>query len=583
MRRPVAQLAAVAVLAGMASGASSAAAQEAVITVTTRADAINGDVGSVENLLANPGPDGISLREAIEATNNDPSTYTIRFAPALRGAAITLNDGLPFLSGGAVAIDGDINRDGRPDVRLRPRRAGGPGLSISSGGNSINALALEGFGVGVAVVLAPVGGVLPTRTTFAATTLSRLMIKGGRSAAGIYFAPAGSCERGQRACETRNRWLAVRIVDNTIDARRGIAVYLLASVGDSLKGLTISGNTVRVPRRTACVDTSGNTIDVVAGADQLARGNRISDAVISDNTVVGGAMAGIRVTAGAGGGGSNVLERVRVVGNRIDLQPGRTNTCATQQIIVSAGDYARFQRGKYAKDNVVRDVEVSGNYLRGNSGVWVFAGGAGAARNAIRDLRIARNRLDVIGPFSGVTINGGQGGVDRPTIAGRVSDVVIDANRIVVTRIGTDLLRPAYGAISVIAGDSTGLPAGVRTSRVERVRITNNVVGGPLVGISLVGGFAFPAGDPGMGEGPALRNVLTNVVVSGNRILRPPAPNVSYETGARAIRIAGGIGKARGNRVTCIRIRENDPVSVASNPAPSSARGAAGNSASRAC
>ena len=594
MRGYVAQVAAVAVLTGMASGASSAAAQEAVITVTTRADAINGDVRSVESLLANPGPDGISLREAIMATNNDPGTYTVRFAPALRGATITLRNGLPSLTGGGVAIDGDISGDGRPDVTLRPGRgAGGTGLSISSGGNSLDALAIEGFSVGVALVLAPVGGALPTGTTFGGTTLSRLLIKVGRSGTGIYFAPTGSCER--RACATRNTWRNLSIVGNTIEASTGpgIAVYLIGSVGDRLEGVTIERNRIRVPRRppgvlddvvpAKCV-VGGNAIDVVAGQGAPGeRLNTISGVVVSRNVVTGGALTGIRVTAGADGSDSNALERARVVGNRIDLQPARTNTCATQQIIVSAGDYGLFQRGKYGNDNVLRDVEVRGNTLRGNVGLWVFAGGAGAARNAIRGLRIARNRMDVIGPFSGVNVFGAQGGVDRPTTSGRVSDVVVDANRIVVTRTGTDLLRPSFGGISVIAGDSTGLPAGVRASRVERVRITNNVVGGPLVGISLVGGFAFPCRPPSCsGEGPALRNVLANVVVTGNR-LRPPARNVSYEAGVRAIRIAGGIGNARGNRVRCVRIRENDAVSVASNPAPSSARGAAGNRASRAC
>jgi hypothetical protein len=576
MSRTVAQLAAVALLVGMPSGVSSGATQETLV-VTTRADATNGDVRSVENLRANPGQDGISLREAIEATNNDPGTYTIRFARALRGRTITVNDGLPFLTGGSVSIDGDIDGGGKPDVTLRRGRGGGSGLAVSSGGNALRALRLEGFAVGVSFTLVPVAGRLPTGETFAGNTLSKLVIEGGRSGAGIFFGPTGTCERRGRACETRNRWRDLRIVDNTIDARRGIAVHLLASVGDQLEGLTISGNTLRVPRRTRCVDESGNTIDVVAGAGLLDRGNRMSGLLISDNSVEGGAMTGIRVTAGSDGGDSNVVERVRVVGNRIDLQPARTNTCSTQQIIVSAGDYGRFQRGKYANDNVVRNVEVSGNSLRGNEGIRVFAGGAGGTRNAIRGLRIARNILNVVGPFSGVNLNGAQGGVDRPTTGGRIADVVVDANRIVVTRTGTDLLRPAFGGISVIAGDSSGLPAGVRAAKVEQVRITNNVVRGPLVGISLVGGFAFPDA-----EGPALRNVLANVAVTGNR-LPPPARNVSYEAGVRAIRIAGGIGKARGNRVTCIRIRENDPVSVASNPAPSSALGATGNRASRAC
>lgn len=53
------------------------------IVVSTSSDASDGDTATVAALLARPGQDGISLREAIEATNNDPGTYTIRFAPAL--------------------------------------------------------------------------------------------------------------------------------------------------------------------------------------------------------------------------------------------------------------------------------------------------------------------------------------------------------------------------------------------------------------------------------------------------------------------------------------------------------------------
>ena len=53
------------------------------ITVTTTADTINGDVSSVPNLILNPGPDGLALREAITATNNDPGQYIIRFSKSL--------------------------------------------------------------------------------------------------------------------------------------------------------------------------------------------------------------------------------------------------------------------------------------------------------------------------------------------------------------------------------------------------------------------------------------------------------------------------------------------------------------------
>jgi hypothetical protein len=42
----------------------------------------------VAALVANPGPDGISLQEAVMATNSDPGTWNIQFAPALKGSTI---------------------------------------------------------------------------------------------------------------------------------------------------------------------------------------------------------------------------------------------------------------------------------------------------------------------------------------------------------------------------------------------------------------------------------------------------------------------------------------------------------------
>ena len=79
--------------------------------MTTNLDALNGDVSSVERLLENPGPDGISLREAIWATNEDPGEYTIQFSPSLDGSTIytgSVDDqDLPSLIGGSVKINGE--------------------------------------------------------------------------------------------------------------------------------------------------------------------------------------------------------------------------------------------------------------------------------------------------------------------------------------------------------------------------------------------------------------------------------------------------------------------------------------------
>src|SRR5258708_21793621 len=110
--------AALLVLVVATSAAAPAARSASDIVVTTTSDATNGTPSSVAALLADPGPDGISLREAITATNNDPGTYTIRFASSLKGATITLDSQLPPLLGGGVTIEGDVDGDGKPDLTL---------------------------------------------------------------------------------------------------------------------------------------------------------------------------------------------------------------------------------------------------------------------------------------------------------------------------------------------------------------------------------------------------------------------------------------------------------------------------------
>src|ERR1035441_9357840 len=125
-----------------------------VITVTNATVAANGDTSSVRALVANPGPDGISLEEAIMATNNDPGTWVIQFAPALKGSTIVVDSAfggtLPGLTGGNVTINGDIDGDGKPDITLSTSQSDfTKGITIASGGNTVYALALQDFTYGV--------------------------------------------------------------------------------------------------------------------------------------------------------------------------------------------------------------------------------------------------------------------------------------------------------------------------------------------------------------------------------------------------------------------------------------------------
>jgi predicted outer membrane repeat protein len=60
-----------------------------------------------------------SLRAAIEAANGSSELTTITFAPGLTGQTIQLTSGAVEIQAIGLVIDGDIDRDGRPDVTVR--------------------------------------------------------------------------------------------------------------------------------------------------------------------------------------------------------------------------------------------------------------------------------------------------------------------------------------------------------------------------------------------------------------------------------------------------------------------------------
>lgn len=93
------------------------------IAVTTTADVVNGSVVSLDHLFADPGPDGVSLREAIEAANATEGADTITFAASLtpgssgmttirlNGTRLNVRSDLTITGPGAnrLTIDGDTD------------------------------------------------------------------------------------------------------------------------------------------------------------------------------------------------------------------------------------------------------------------------------------------------------------------------------------------------------------------------------------------------------------------------------------------------------------------------------------------
>jgi len=89
-----------------------------------------------------------SLREAITAANGDGVPSAITFAPALAGQTITLTSGLPQLTDSKTTIDGDINGDMAPDIRIALTTSA-PGFDVVGDDIVLTHLSITGASTGI--------------------------------------------------------------------------------------------------------------------------------------------------------------------------------------------------------------------------------------------------------------------------------------------------------------------------------------------------------------------------------------------------------------------------------------------------
>lgn len=88
------------------------------LIVQNLSDVTNGDVSSPGRLSASPGPDGISLREAITAANTAPLPYEITFAQALVGGTIEVLSPMPYLARRSMKLIGLATGSGAPGITI---------------------------------------------------------------------------------------------------------------------------------------------------------------------------------------------------------------------------------------------------------------------------------------------------------------------------------------------------------------------------------------------------------------------------------------------------------------------------------
>ena len=534
-----------------------------VITVTNATMAINGDTSSVKALVANPGPDGISLQEALAATNNDPGTWNIQFAPALEGSTIVVDtppsQGLQPFSGGNVTINGDIDGDGQPDITLTSASANLT-IYIMSGGNTLNGLALQGCGMSGCVQLrnpSASGGFGPgpvaTGKTFSNTTISNLVMTNiPMQGAGIQICP--NC--GPTESPTGNVWDHVLITGNTITGSASgpnSAIGAQIAWGDRLQHTIIANNNLTVSREGAlgiALSTGGGLGPPDHGSDILL------DTLVVNNTIsapIGIAFRGTTV--------GSLYDGVQVIGNQINSTGGSAITFLAADAETGLGGVLQ-----HWDNNIMRNIAILANAIEGPGlGIQVMGGGNTSANNAVSNVSILGNTVVSTstvptGPICGIYMFAGRSdGAASPATGNSLSNVLIQSNTIqsLTTpgniNFGGGVFDYAIGG----AGISVYAATSAQGNSIDGISIANNDVNTPNVGIAITGGFGGPAPADGGPTFSADNNVVAGAQIFCNQLEQIPTQGVTPASGIKGINVTAGLDLASGNQVQQLYVADN--------------------------
>jgi len=506
--------------------------------------------------VANACPEGISIQEAITATNNDPGTWNIQFAPALKGSMIAVDSGgqgALGLSGGNVTINGDIDGDGQPDIALTSM-SGTLTVSVSSGGNTLNGLALQGCAM-LGCVFLDSGGSGPTVATgktFANTTISNLVMTNiPTQGSGIRICP--NC--GPVTSPTGNTWDHVLITGNTItgDASgpgNGIQVQIIW--GSTLQHTTIANNHIVLAAQGA-LGISFITGDGLGPPDQGS--DILLDTRVIDNTIT--APQGIVFRGTAVG---SLYDGVQVIGNQI------TSMGAGITFLDADVELGLATPAPQWNNNIMRNIALLANTIQVSGvGIQVFPAQNAAANNAISNLSILGNTIlntarAPTSPVTGISLHAASSGGSVSVASGNsLSNVLIQANSIQnsippgnVNSGGGDVFYPINaGGISVYGGINA------QGNGINGISIANNDVNTPNVGIAITAGYGGGAPVDGGPTFSADHNVVAGAQIFCNQLDQIPTNGVTPASGIKGINVTAGLDLASGNQVQQLLVVDN--------------------------
>jgi hypothetical protein len=358
--------------------AAPAVAQQAcpTLVVTNTGDTAEGDASSPCALIANPGPNGISLRAALFAANNatGSGTITITFAQALAGQTISTTGGLgnPNIYRNGISIIGLVDGNGQPTVTI------------------------DGSAMGTNGILLPV---IASNFTLQSLRFTGIEQSAGGPAFGVLIAAGALFGAPGNAVVSGINISGNVFVNDPSLATGGNFISLSMQTGSSgalLSNVTITGNSFS--------NFQGNADAILVQA--AGTNNVIQNVVIAGNSF---SNITYPVEFVCDDAVNNQILHSRVVANSFNgnLQVVNIGSSGTNGQPVSS-------------NNLIDDTVVMGNQFRGNRGpdVALTSGTTNATANTVSNTQIVNNLMVGDTGFGGVSVAGGRAGGTNNTVQG---------------------------------------------------------------------------------------------------------------------------------------------------------------------
>jgi hypothetical protein len=493
------------------------------VRITNLTCTTNGDTSSISALKSNPGTDGISLPEAIQAINNTASGAGV-FVPWSNPGTILCPNPLPTMTRGNVTIDGDVDGNGTPDVTLDGSGASGStsnpptnGLVESSSEVTIHGLAVRNFSGDAVRVVASRG------TTILNVAILGLDVTPQSEGNGIVV-------QAQTDAGQETRLSGVLMSGNQISG--GVAGINIEATGTSstpegltLRNMTVTGNTMTKARLVVApnyaegakltqITIANNTVSGVVSPSILVHGgfnvsrNNLVEALVADNVVTDSGQEAIRVSGSIGSVIMAEIRRNEVRNGRISYPSiGLDGGCCSARdnvieatvadnVVSASGGGISLTGGFYgASDNTVM-AQIRGNEMQGiNSSGIVLLGGVEASRNTVNGTVTDNMSIDAGG---GITMEGGlNASSDNNMVMGEIR--------------GNRVQDSGYSGIYLRGGRRSS------RNRVDGI-VEGNTVTNATVGIVLEAAFGSLDSSSSVSnfvDGVVARNVVTDTVYEG--------------------------------------------------------------------